>query len=75
MRRLDHAHTGGALLIDNLIAERLHAGPMDFRAEVMLGVVAVIEPDPIVELVVTAHAPRDRLIGIATVVAIIAIQV
>ncbi len=62
-------------MIDDLIAKSLHAGPMHFRPEMMLSVVTVIEPDPIVELIVTAHAPGDRFIGISAVVAIVAVQI
>ena len=75
VRWLDHAHAGGALLLDDLIAERLHPGPMHLRPEMMLGVVAVVEPDPVVELVVAAHAPGDRLVGIAAVVPVVAVQI
>ncbi len=75
MWRLDHAHTGRALLIDDLIAKSLHACPMHFRPEMMLSVVTVIKPDPIVELIVTAHAPGDRFVGVSAVVAIVAVQI
>src|ERR1700748_1086818 len=75
VRRLDDTNAGGALLFDNLIAEGLHPRPMNFGPEMMFGVVAVEEPNPVVELVVTAHAPRDRLIGMAAVVPVVAVQV
>src|SRR5438045_9205827 len=48
---------------------------MDLRAEMMFGVVAVEEPNPIVELVVTAHAPRDRLVRVPAVMPVVAVQV
>jgi hypothetical protein len=41
----------------------------------VLGVVAVIEPKPVVELVVAAHSPGDGLVGIAAVVEVIAIEI
>ena len=62
-------------MFDNLIAEGLHPGPVDFGPEMVLGVVAVKEPDPIVELVVAAHAPGDRLIGVTPVMAVVAVQI
>ena len=65
VRRFDDANPGGALLIHDLIAKRLHPRPMDFGAEMMFGVVAVEEPNPVVELVVAAHTPGDRFVGIA----------
>src|SRR4051812_15442345 len=75
MRRLDDANAGGALLFDDLIVEGLHPGPVHFRPEMMLGVEAVEEPDPIVELVVTAYAPRYRLVGVPAVMAVVTVQV
>ena len=73
VRRLDHAHTGGALLLYNLITKRLHAGPMDLRPKMMFGMVAIVKPGPIVELVVAAYAPGERLVRIAAIVPIIPI--
>src|SRR5436190_2001764 len=75
MRRFDDANASGTLLFDNLIAKGLHPRPMDLRPEMMFGVVAVEEPDPVIKLVVAAHAPGDRLIGIAAVMAVVTVQV
>src|ERR1700738_3717657 len=75
VRRLDDADAGGALLVDDLVAEGLHPGPMHLGPEMMFGVVTVKEPNPVVELVVAAHAPGDRLIGVAAVMAVVAVQV
>jgi hypothetical protein len=75
MRRFDDANARGALLIRDLVAEGLHSGPMDLWPEMMFGVVAIKEPDPVIELVVAAHAPGDRFIGIAAVMAVVTIQV
>src|SRR5205807_8974892 len=75
VRRFDDAHTGGALLIDDRIAKLLHTRPMHFGTEMMLGVIAVEEPDPIVELVVATHTPGDWLIGITTVMPVVAVQI
>src|SRR3954447_12017299 len=41
----------------------------------MLGVVAVIKEQPIVDFAVTADPPRDRLVGIASVVAKVSVQI
>jgi hypothetical protein len=62
-------------MLHDLIAQRLHSCPVHLRAEMMLRVVAVKEPDPIVKLVVTAHAPGERLVRITTIVPVVAIQV
>ena len=75
VRRFDDANAGGALLVGDLIAEGLHPGPMHLGPEMMFGVVTVEEPDPVVELVVTAHAPGDRFVGITAVMAIVAVQI
>ncbi len=41
----------------------------------VLRVVAVKEPDPIVKFVVTAHAPGKRLVRVAAIVAVVAVEV
>src|SRR5262249_11472775 len=48
---------------------------MDLRPEMMLCVVAIIEPGPVVELAVSAYTPRDRLVRITAVMPIITIQI
>jgi len=75
MWRFDDAHAGGPLLVNNLVAEGLHLRPVHLRPEVVFGVVSVVEPDPVVKLVVTAHAPRDRLVWIAAVMPVIPVQI
>ena len=75
VRRLDHAHTGGVLLLYNLITKRLHAGPVNLRSKMMFRVVTVVKPGPIVELVVTAYPLGERLVRIAAIVPVIPIQV
>src|SRR5437773_8211956 len=75
VRHLDDPHSGGALLLDNLIAKRLHPYPMHLWPEMMLRVVTVEEPSPVVEFVVGAHSPRNRLVGVAAVMPIVTIQI
>src|SRR5262249_6680699 len=41
----------------------------------VLGMVAVVEEEPVVNFSITAHTPRDRLIGIRAVVPIITVQI
>ena len=48
---------------------------MHLRPEMVLGVVAVIEEQPVIDLSVAADAPRYRLVGISTVVAKITVQI
>src|SRR5262245_37964370 len=75
MRDLDDAHSGPALLLNDLIAKRLHPGPMHLRPEMMFGMETVVEPRPVIELAVGAHAPGNRLVGIAPVMTIVAVQI
>ena len=72
---LDYANTRGTLLIDYLVTQGLHPCPVNFRPEMMFCVEAVVEPGPVIELAVRAHAPGNRLVGIATVMAVIAVQI
>jgi hypothetical protein len=51
-----HAHARFALLLDDLIPKRTHSGPMNLWPKVVFGVVAVVEPDPIIKLVIAADA-------------------
>src|SRR4051794_14642874 len=75
VRWLDHAHAGGALLLHDLVAEGLHSCPVHLRAEMVLGMVAVVEPDPVVKPVVATYAPGDRLVRVTAVVPVVAIEV
>src|SRR5439155_2699753 len=75
VRWLDHTHSSSALLFENLVMKGLYSGPMHLRPEMMLGVIAVKEPGPVVELAIGAHAPRNRLVGIAPVMSVVAVQI
>ena len=75
MRRSDHAHARFALLLDNLIPKRAHPGPVNLWPKVTFGVVAVVEPNPIIKLVIAADAPGDRFIRISPVMPVVSVQV
>src|SRR4051794_9266872 len=75
VRRLDDANAGGALLFDDLIVEGLHPGPVHLGPKMMLGGKAVKKPDPVVELVVAAPPPGDRLVGVPAVMPVVTIEV
>src|SRR5215831_18084674 len=75
VRHSDHPHSSLPLLLDNLIAERLHSRPVHLRPEMMFGMVAIVEPSPVIEFAVRAHAPGNRLIGIAPVMPVVTVQV
>ena len=48
---------------------------MYLRAKMMLGVVAVIKPDPIVKFVVATYSPGNRFIRVPTVMPIVTIEI
>src|SRR5215831_10554614 len=75
VRHLYNTHPGFALLLDDLIAQCLHSRPMYLWPEMVLGVVTIVEPRPVINLAIGAHTPGDRLIGIASVMAIVAVQI
>ena len=53
----------------------LHFRPMQFRTEMVLRVVPVIEPERVVDLLVRAHTPGDRLIRVPAVMQEVAVQI
>src|ERR1700746_3563995 len=71
----DDAHSSLALLLHDLVAQRLHSRPVHFWPEVVFCVVAVVKPGPIIQLAVGAHAPGDGLVRITAVMAIVAVQI
>ena len=75
VRWFDDTHAGRALSIDNLITKSLHPSPMHLGTEMMLSVIAVKEPDPIVKLLVTAHAPGEWLVRVAAIVAVVTVEI
>ena len=75
VRHFDYAHSGLALLLHDLIAQRLHSRPMHLWPEVVFCVIPVVEPGPVINLAIGAHTPGDRLVWIATVVTVIAVQI
>src|SRR6266545_2706573 len=48
---------------------------MHLLPKMMLGMVTIVKPDPVIELVITAHSPRNRLIRIAAVMPIVSVQI
>src|SRR5689334_4371187 len=48
---------------------------MDFRPKVMLGVVAVVEENPVVKFPVATHSPGDRLVRVGAIMAKVSVQV
>src|SRR5439155_24050942 len=75
VRHLDHAHPSLALLLNDLITQRLHSRPMHLWPEMMFGMEAIVEPGPVIELAIGAQAPGNRLVGIASVMPIVAVKI
>src|SRR6266700_6578379 len=48
---------------------------MHLRPEMMFGMEAIVEPRPVIELAIGAHAPGNRFVGIAPVMPIVAVQI
>lgn len=75
MRALYRADAFLFLQIGNALPERFHFCPVHFGPEMMLGVIAVIEEEPVVDFAVAAHPPGDRFVRVRAVMAIITVQV
>ena len=61
-------------MIDNLVTQSLYSRPMDLRPKMMFGMVTIVEPDPVIELVITAYPPGNRVVGICAVMAVVTVQ-
>ena len=57
------------------MAKLLHFGPVHFRAEMVLGVVAVVEEKPVVDFSVAAYAPGNRFVRVRAVMPIVTVQI
>ena len=75
MGALNYTNALLLLQVGDALVECFHFCPMHFRAEMMFGVVTVVEKEPVVDLAVTAHAPRHRFVRIGAIMAIVTIQV
>src|SRR5438046_9240562 len=71
---LDHADAFFFLQFCDLLVERFHFGPMYFRPEMVLGMIAIVKKEPVVNLPVAAHPPSNGFIGVRPIMAVIAIQ-
>lgn len=71
----DRAHAFLLLQIDNVSAKLFHLRPVHLGAEMVFGVVAIVEEQPVIDFSVAAYTPRDRLVGIRTVMTVITVQI
>ncbi len=57
------------------LVKLFHLRPMHFGPEMVLGMVSIVEKQPVVDFSVAAHPPGDRFIGICTIMPIIAVEI
>src|SRR4029077_4585147 len=48
---------------------------MHLRSEMVLGVITVVEEEPVIDFAVAAHAPCNRFVRVRAVVAVITVQI
>src|SRR5438067_12185159 len=75
MGMIDDADAFPFLQLGDLPLELFHFRPMHFRTEMMLGVVAVVEENPVINLPVATYAPRNRFIRVSSIMTEVSIQV
>src|SRR5438874_10781520 len=72
---VNNAHKLLLLQLGNMPLELLHFRPVHFGPEMMFRMIPVVEEEPVVNLPIAAHSPRNRLVGIGTVMAKVAVQI
>ena len=72
---IDDADAFLFLHLGDLPLELFHFRPMHFGTEMMLGVVAVVEENPIVNFPIATYAPRNRFIRVSSIMTEVSIQV
>ncbi len=75
MRALDRADTFLFLQVFDALMEFFHLRPMHFGPEMVLGMVAVVEKQPVVDFSVAAYTPGDRFVGIRSIMPIVAVEI
>ena len=75
MRAFDGANALFFLKVFDALMEFFHLRPMHFGPEMVLGMVAVVEKQPIVDSSVAAYTPGDRFIGICTIMPVVAVEI
>src|SRR5436305_15047314 len=75
MRAPDCADTFLFLHLFDGLMKFFHVRPMHVGPEMVLGMVAVVEKQPIIDSSVAAYPPGDRLIGICTMMPIVAVEI
>ena len=55
--------------------EFFYRRPMHFGPEMVFGMIAVVEKQPVIDFSVAAYAPGDRFIGIRSIMPIVAVEI
>src|ERR1700730_752872 len=75
MRWFDDPSSFSLLLLSDLLVKLFHFCPMQLRTKMMLGVISIVEPEEIIDLLVRTYSPGDRLIRISSEVKVITVQI
>src|SRR5436189_750141 len=75
MRALDCTNAFLFLQAFDALVKFFHLRPMHFRPEMLLGMIAVVEKQPVVDFSVAAYPPGNRFIGICAIMAIVAVEI
>src|SRR6266550_9480932 len=75
MRAPDCADAFLFLHLFDALMKFFHLRPMHFGPEMVLGMVTIVEKQPIVDSSVAAYTPADRFIGICTIMPIVAVEI
>src|SRR5262249_11962014 len=75
MSPLDGSNAFLFLKLFDVSMKFFHLRPMHLGPEMVLGMVAVIEKQPVIDFSVTAHSPGNRFIRICAVMPIVAVEI
>src|SRR5437762_8024293 len=71
----DRAYTFLLLQLLDTATKLFHLCPVHLWPEMVLGVITVVEKQPVINFSVAAHSPRNRLVRVRAVVPVVAVQV
>src|SRR5262245_60247729 len=75
VRVLDRTHTFLLLQLLDVSVKFFHFSPVNLRTEMVFGVITVVEEQPVINFAVAANSPGNRLVGVGTVMTVVAIQI
>jgi len=75
VRATDRADAFLFLQLLDAAAEFFHLGPMHLGTEMVLRMITVVEKQPVINFSVAADSPRNRLVRVGPVMAIVSVQI